>query len=278
VGNTTSGAGGSGGGAVLLASNQNIVVFPSGVVDAKGGMGGAGTIFQTGQGNGGSGSGGAIRMIASQISVQGLGQLLAGGGNGVAAGGQGRIRLEAPSISISGTAVVDVPPSLSVPSFLFPPASTPKLRGSLVGTHPVPTDPTSDGNPDVTLTGCASVAITVEAENIALGTGVKVRIVPEAGPAITALTSGLTGTFQTSTAITAPVTFPTGVSHVQLTASVSLAGMARGATAVLPPSLKNPKTLSGERVTDIEVSTDASGRSSVIYITESGNRIPVGTR
>ena len=98
-----SGGGGAGGGAILAASSTRIVI--NGQIKADGGNGGV--VW------GGSGSGGAIRLVSNDI--EGAGTLNAGGGDSY--GSAGRIRLEASRFAF--TAAPAQPPQKPHPMASF---------------------------------------------------------------------------------------------------------------------------------------------------------------
>lgn len=159
-------AGGAAGGAILIASSGDIRV--DGTISANGGSGSAG-----------NGSGGAIRLVANNVT--GTGTLRAEGGQNVQTGGSGRIRIEAAQ-------TIDFPDlgipfwTSSTPGPIFPPPGSPTLRAASVDTTPVPADPEAGiSTTDVDLATDQPVTINIEATNIPVGTTVQVLFVPEHG-------------------------------------------------------------------------------------------------
>ena len=143
---TKSGGGGAGGGAILIASNNSLTV--TGTIAANGGgsfHGGCNSCPASG------GSGGGIRIIADEVTINGaLRALQAGTGDCfVRKGGLGRIRVEGNTVSATDPGdplfVQDLP-TFTFPPGVFPPGMSPKLRATIVddGTIPppeVPADP-----------------------------------------------------------------------------------------------------------------------------------------
>ncbi|MEZ6186473.1 MAG: hypothetical protein R3F62_15870 [Planctomycetota bacterium] len=210
--NETSG-GGAGGGALVIASSG--VLRLDGAITADGGWTG-------GNGNqpvarGGAGSGGSLRLIAAR--VEGIGSLSALGGADAAGfrTSPGRIRIEA--FRRAGPATSNPAAEISTPGSVFPPPTTPSLRLTQIDGVSVAATPTGAFEvPDVAITATAAVTLNLEATNVPLGTTLALVIRAEDGSQITATSTPLTGTLQSSTA-TAQVTFPSGFSRVFVTAS-----------------------------------------------------------
>ncbi len=212
--------GGAGGGSIMIGSSTRVVVNNVGAnsITAAGGNSPA-----PGWYCGVGGSGGAIRLIASEVS--GPGGLWAKGGedcNGCPRGGDGRIKVEAFTIRLTGSVAPAY--SNSLPNPVFPPSNAPVLRATMVKDQPVPADPRAklDGlapnGADVTIADSNTVTIQIAASNIPPGTTVNVRVVPTSGESFTVVSTSLTGTLESSTA-TAQVTFPRGFCAVQLRAN-----------------------------------------------------------
>ena len=194
------GNGGAGGGAILIAANGCIDIAAGATISARGGNGGAAA--------GGGGSGGAVRLMAGTIS--GNGHLIATGGTaggvGVGDGGMGRVRLEAGTIEFTGTA--EPAATHGTPDFVFQPNSTAVLRLIGVNTSVVPADPAAAiFTADLSTRNSDSVVLTIEGKNIQTGITVTVHVRPEAGAALSFVSTPLTGTFAASVA-TAEVQLP----------------------------------------------------------------------
>ena len=202
--------GGAGGGALLIASSGLISV--GGRILADGGQGGHG-----GRGgchdyfHGGSGSGGAIRLVAPLI--QGSGVLSARGVDPVTGGcrgggsGNGSVRLEAfqhrSAFTIRGIHTNSAP----VDTFLPPPRS---LRVVSIAGKPAPANPSGSFEaPDVVINSGSAVPVEIEAHYIPVGTVVKLHLLSLDAADQVVETSPLLGTLESSTA-TATVTFPPG--------------------------------------------------------------------
>lgn len=262
------GGGGGGGGAILIASSGAIVV--TGAVTARGGTGGKGNIY-----SGGSGSGGAVRFIANTIRGNGVISAAGGdrqggynwdyyGGNGA----PGRIRLE--TYILERTAQTDpVASTISKPKSVFV-ANLPTLTITSIGGTPVPGGSTgSFETPDVTLPSVTTnpVTLNISAVNVPVGTTVSITVVPKSGESSTFTSTPLSGTDAGSTA-TVDINLPTGV-----TASIQAS-----ATFTVQQTASNPTPIyaEGEKVLQIKVASAIGGKSSVLYITESGREVPAG--
>ena len=289
--------GGGGGGAILIGANTSISV--SGSIVANGGVGGKVAYRAAG------GSGGAIRLVADYVA--GDGELRAlGGESGSADGGEGRIRVEGNTVNLT-----DPGDPLFVedtPGFVFPPAGTPKLRATALNAVDVPDDPEGviddPVDVDVNINTCDSITLEIEAENVPLDTTVDVRVVPASGYSSVFTSTPLAGTYESSDA-TADVSFPAGYSVVQLRAEFETGGgkyygmsetyrpqrlrelvivaAANIIAAVMqdsssPAVIHDLRTLSGERVTKMQYAGGAHGGGRVVYVTETGRRIPVDIR
>ena len=195
----TGSGGGGGGGAVLIASSGTLTL--NGSITARGGLGGPDA---TGAPSGGSGSGGAVRLVAT--AVTGSGGIDVHGGQGAS---PGRIRVEAltNTATLGGGAVggitVGSPDAIAV--------NVVGLRIAAVAGVPAPADPQgSYAAPDVILppgtTGPVTIAL--EAREIPLGTTITVTATPLSGPPVSAVSTPLVGTPAVATA-TATLALPT---------------------------------------------------------------------
>lgn len=244
--------GGGGGGAILIASSGSITV--TGSITANGGNGIDEYLCEY---NSGGGSGGAIRLIANNISGNGYVGAIGGQScsrNGLR-GGQGRIRIEAYTNNIPFS---DPPYSYGLPTSVFV-ANTPILSiTSIAGTN-VPASPTgSYSQPDMMLPSTTTnpVAVNVFAANIPIGTSVKVRAIPQYGSENTAI-STLSGSSSSSTA-TVNVNLSTTYSNVVTAESTfTIVGM----------------YYDGEEIDKVRVAATMGGRSETVYITKSGKEI-----
>ncbi len=261
-----SSGGGGGGGAILIASSGTINI--TGALTADGGAGGNyGWCCYTFNGNGGGGSGGAIRLIADILKGEGMISATGGaGGTGGysagGAGGAGRIRIEVNTISRTSNTT---PPYVfgGAPIAVFP-TIKPSLNITKIGGIAVPSIPTGTfSSPDIVLptTTANPIAVVVEASNIPSGSTVTVTIVPEFGQPSSA-TALLSGTDSLSTA-TVQSTFSTRTINIVMAA----------ATFTLTASNSMPLYAEGERVVKMKVASVLGGKSSIIYITESGKEV-----
>jgi hypothetical protein len=137
--------------------------------------------------NGGTGcrggSGGAIRLVADQVTGLGLLQC-----NGFNNGGKGRIRIEANTVTYDGTTDPVYVPQVGIPgnvAVIWPPSDAPAVRVTTVAGQPVPTDPRGSFGPpgDLALATSTPVEVLCEGTNIPVsGWKVTVRVVRKSGP------------------------------------------------------------------------------------------------
>lgn len=263
--------GGGGGGAILIAVSETINLTGTVVADggSGGGVGGVGGVWL--QGAGGGGSGGAIRLVAT--SITGNGFLYARGGCNVtlgcrsydSQGSVGRIRLEADTISFTGTSTpartTDVPGPVALPN-------PPGIRITAIAGTPVPEQPT--GTKDVTFATAPQNPAKVDfaTTNIPPGNTIKLRVMPANGDPVEALSPAITGTTANGTA-SVNINLPTGASTLQAITSFTVA-VAMGETL--------SRYAQNERVERVEIaSTLGRGESTATLITASGRRheVPV---
>lgn len=265
-GNTFAGAGGGGGGgAILIASSSTLTI--SGNVVADGG--GGGTVANNAYSGGGAGgSGGAIRLVAT--SVVGNGSLFARGGctrDGdcypyVWAASVGRIRIEGETITFNGTsnptASRDVPAPVTI-------ANAPALRISAIGGVSVPETPTGVNDVRFDTAPTNPVRVDFTTNNIPPGNTVLLRVVPESGNVVQALSPAISGTTANGTA-SVSVNLPTGASTLQAIASFTVA-------VAMGEALSNYAY--GERVERVEITATLGAPSMATLITVSGKRAQV---
>ncbi len=265
-------SGAGGGGAIVVASSTKITV--TGAIHANGGPGNDSATFGGCGFAGTRGAGGAIRLVAPQITGSGGTLSAAGGPTGfpcfVSPGGDGRIRLEA--FTTTGLSVT------STPAFSFSPApgpvtaaSTPALINlptltiTSVGGVAAPGIPTgSYGTADVSLAPGTTnpVSFTLTAAHIPVGTVFTVRLLPQSGTFTTVPSTPSSGTFATSSA-TASVNFPIGqVSVLNAFASFTLPQLA----SLLP-------WIEGEPVERVLVAAEYGGPSTLTLVTRSGKEL-----
>ena len=126
-------------------------------------------------------------------------------------GSEGRIRLEAFNHAFTGGSFPR--PHFSRPGLVFPPTAVPSVRVTNLAGINVPSNPTgSFDTPDVTINEAGEVLLAIEAQNIPLGTIVKLSLYSEAGPCPLVDSTPLDGTFEQSTA-TASIQIPHGFSR-----------------------------------------------------------------
>ncbi len=278
--------GGGGGGAILIASSGTISLTggTAGGINARGGDSGdvAGT---NAGGRGAGGSGGGIRLVATAIT--GNGSLLAEGGcsrlngnirqscgyagtstaspNSTSAhhgGSPGRIRLEADSVTYTGTSAPDY--KVAVPGSVFI-AAAPAIRIASIAGQPVPAALT--GSADVVLPAATTgpVEIVFETTNVPLGNAVTLRLVPAYGNPTEVLSPAITGTLEKgSTSII--TTLPQGPSTLQAMTTYTVP-LAMG--EALSQYAQN------ERVEKVRLTVAMGGAPSARLITVSGKEYDV---
>ena len=266
-------SGAGGGGAILIASSTRINI--TGQVRANGG---ADTFTSTPiNASGGPGSGGAIRLVAPEIT--GTGGLLAIGGTGGSAGAasDGRIRLEAFTVGFNGTAA-PTPSVANAPGPTSPAgspalANVPTLAIASIGGVTVPSMiAASYFAPDMALapgtTNPVPVVLTATNTPVGAPTEITLRMIPQ-NPGTAANTvipaTDHTGTFASSTA-SVNVTLPVG----QVTVMQAFAGMTlTGQTASLFP------LIDGEPVERVMVTASPGEASTLSLVTKSGRQVRV---
>lgn len=261
--------GAGGGGAIVLASTTKITVTSTGTITARGGDHASAFVSNIQQ-TGGVGSGGAIRLVAPQITNQGI--LAAAGGRvlpqAFEVGGIGRIRAEAfvfgPFAATFPATSIALQPgpvtNASTPALV----NLPTLAFTSVGGVAPPAAPTgSFTTADVTLppTTTNPVSVTLTATNTPAPTTYTIKLLPQfASPISQTVNSG--GSFAISTA-TANVTFPNGVvSALQAFAGFTL-------TASLAP------IIDGEPADQVLLAAGYGEPSTLTLVTKSGKEIPV---
>jgi hypothetical protein len=270
--------GGGGGGAILIAVSGTFTLASTGAVVSNGGT--SGGTNGTGRGyEGAGGSGGAIRVLATLFT--GSGALTAKGGcafstgttpsfcgsdNYNTLGGSiGRVRVEADSITYSGTAspayIADTPSAIFV-------SSIPTLRIASIAGSNVPANPT--GNADVSLPANLTNPVTVnfETTNIPPGSTVELRVVPAYGAVVKALSPAITGS-NASGNTSVSVSLPQGPSTLQAITSYTV-------TVAMGESLS--RFAQNERVEKVEIVAGVGkAESTARLITVSGKSFEVPT-
>lgn len=196
------GGGGAGGGAVLIASSTSITI--TGVLNARGGIGGG---CVNANGIAGGGSSGAIRLMANAISVPFGAEILVDAY--VVNGSAGFARLESFQLTLAGT--IAGPHTTSTPNAVALPATGPSLANVVsVGGIAVSGNPFVF--PSVTINTSSAVPVVIQAQNVPVGSIPKLTILSETGPDQIITAPALQGTFQSSTS-TVNITYPPGGSR-----------------------------------------------------------------
>ena len=260
--------GGGGGGALLIASSTKITVASTGVISATGGAG-ALNLFGSCGGRGGSGSGGAIRLVAPQILGNGSIAALTPGSSCIPDQATGRIRMEAFTNTLSGT-INPVPSLVASPSPVTATSNpalinVPSLTITSIGGVAVPAIPAgSYSTADLSLPAGTTnpVSVILTATNTPLNTTLTMKLIPTTGNPSLFPVSTLSGTPSLSTA-SSDVTFPSGqVSVLNAYASLTI-------TAGLFP------LIDGEEVERVMVAGGVGTSAPPVLITKSGKEVPV---
>lgn len=262
------GGGGGGGGALVIASSGTISL--TGQILCQGGAGA--TAIAPGVSASGGGSGGAVRLIASAITgTNGMVNVaggLGGAGQGIGGNGSaGRVRVEAFTNSLAvnlGTSTIGVISSGAPSSVTLP--NAPSLRITAIGGVAAPVSPSGSFIvADVVLPPTTSNPVTVSlaATNIPVGTTVIVAVKGLYDAASSTPSTPLAGSTASSTA-SASVTIPTNEpSVVGASASFALAAMTGGA----------PVYVDGREVERVRVTATTAGPPTVAYVTRAGHEI-----
>lgn len=249
--------GGGGGGALMLVSSGTVEL--TGSINAKGGNAGStnnGTCTQNLDygGSGGGGSGGAVRILASAFIGGGTVNVTGGSGgcnanswNGGGNGSAGRASIET---LVGGT---------------FNPGVLPSLTFTSIGGVAVPSNPTGVGDVVLPDTVANPVSVAIAASGIPVGTVVKVILNQPYGGNITADSSPLSGTLQSSTA-TASINIPPGATVLMGSTTYTLT-LAMGEALSIYAK--------GETVEKVRLSATLSGPTLATLITVSGKEFEV---
>lgn len=166
--------GGGGGGAILIASNTKITIINTCTagIYARGGYGSC---------NGGSGSGGAIRLVAPIVS--GVGNIDVSGGSdcGSRGGSQGRIRIDCTddfayrSLNLVGSF------SRGSQMFVFQ-TNTVQLDITSAAGQSIPVGTTNSVTVSLALGSPTNQIVTLQASNLTSNQPVRIAVVPDTGP------------------------------------------------------------------------------------------------
>ncbi|MDS4060339.1 MAG: hypothetical protein RKP73_17480 [Candidatus Contendobacter sp.] len=259
--------GGGGGGALLIAVSGKLTL--SGTIIANGNIAGQSDLDNSGMGRGGSGSGGAVRLVATTLagagSVNALGgkPCSAGSSSCVGQGGYGRVRLEAEIVqhTISSSPGYAFTQTLG-PVFL---PNMPGLAIISVGGFPVPPQPT--GNADVTLPLDVPnpVTIAVESHGVPAGSVVRVRVVPRTGAPVSTDSPPTVGTLETAAA-TVALNIPEGASVIEAETTFTI-------TAALNQRLA--PYAQGEPVERVRLTAEPGRPATMVLLTATGREVEV---
>jgi hypothetical protein len=221
--------GGGGGGAILIAAPNQIQI--TGTLQSLGGGGEYGFVSCS-SAWGGGGSGGAIRLVCSQLV--GNGRINVSGGMGIGwqtcggwqvyfgSGGAGRIRLDVLDNSFGGT-ISGIASSGFQPVLNSGTGATAQLVVSSVGGVPISSSPSGIlAIPDAILSAQQNnpIPVVVNCANLPLNSQITVSVKPMNGSAVSATGYNNTGTLASSTA-TVSIVIPRGGGLIYATAATS---------------------------------------------------------
>ena len=219
-----------------------------------------------------------MRLIANTIT--GSGALSAAGGAGqyiqyatstgscalgtAARGGDGRVRVEAYTITLTGTAsptvvATFVPGQVTIPSL-------PTLSIASVGGVAAPTFPTGASDVALPFNITNPVEVVLSATGIPVGTVVKVTVTPYTGMVAGVTSSPLAGTTSSSSA-TASITLGGGHSVVAAAATFTVTQAAAMGIAV-------PELYAGEPVESVRLAATYGGHATWFAVTRGGREVP----
>jgi hypothetical protein len=220
VTNDIGGIGGAGGGAIRIASTTQISV--TGTINASGGSNGNAPTGTLAGCPSGSGSGGAIHLVAPAISGNGVLIAISGGGNYSSQTPTGIIRLSVNSAT--NTSGFSANPAVIQSALYLPPANStlplPSLTITKVNGVAVPAQASGQYlTPDVTIAATGAVTVNLAAANIPLGTVPTLRITASSGGDTTLSCTALAGLAVSASTSTCSATFPFAVSIAGVRAS-----------------------------------------------------------
>jgi hypothetical protein len=225
----------------------------TGTINAAGGNSGVTascSVATTCGASGGGGSGGAVRILASNIS--GAGTVNVSGGaagasnvNGVTNGGAGSIGRVRYDVMSAGTLTLSGLPTLTITSVagIAAPATPTGLQDIVL--------PENTPNP---------VAVTLATTGVPAGNVVTLTLTPKRGAATIATSTALTGSTAGATA-TANIDVPTDISTLSAAVTYTV-------TVAMGEALSN--FAQHERVERISVSATVGGKSRAMLVTASG--------
>jgi len=246
--------GGGGGGAICIASSGAIIVEPTGRIWANG------TAPPNGYSSS-SGSGGAIRLVASRLQMAGYITAQAPYSEP-----RGMIRLEAPFEALSYTGSSNPPPVISSINAAITTTAQPALNILSVGGFPVPSYAGARVDAaDIVLPSSLPdpINVVVVASNIPVGSQVTATFGAGSG---TVTPGTLAGTFASSTATITISGLGRSGSVTYLYVSTVFAP-APGAAAANPAGV--------DHVADVRVTTGMGAPSSYAFLRADGSEIPL---
>ncbi len=195
------GSAGGGGGALLLAVGGTLEFLNSGYINAIGGNPQPFTSI-----NGGTGSGGMVRLVATRLRAT---------SNSVVYTGTGRVRLEAYSFLNPGFPSTTGSVSRGAPNALFLGPNAPGIRVTTVAGVAVAAEPTgSFFFPDVVVTSPGPASIALTTKGIPAGTVLDLKLMPEVGSVIQVTSTPVVVDGDGNGTATATASFPAGHTRI----------------------------------------------------------------
>jgi uncharacterized protein with beta-barrel porin domain len=203
-------------------------------------------------------------------TITGSGTLSAQPGSAISygggTGGNGRIRLEATTLSFTGSTTPLTVTSLPQP--VFPSTGQPALAVTSIGGMSAPANPVGSvlAAPDVLLpVGTTNpIAVVLTASNVPIGTTVQLTATPQSGNRTTASCALLDGS-QASSSCTASISIALTQTNIPTASAVFPLVASAG---------EGPVYAEGEKVKWVRVASVLGGPSTVTYITATGKEVP----
>ena len=239
---------------------------------------------------GGSGSGGAVRLVATHLLGNGGINVLGGstwfnwtdgyyGQQGGTAGGSGRIRLDSSENSFSGSVAGSITRGFQP---IIIPAANQAVSLAIKSIAGVAASTAPSGalaNPDVIIPAQQTnpIPVLVNCTNIPLNTEISVVVQPANGSDVQAVGINNAGTTASSTA-TVSLNIPRGGGIIYAKAVTGIAGSASNNTSRNEKAASYAQTgltADGERFAKVETKATLGGKQETTLITASGKRYPL---
>jgi hypothetical protein len=251
--------GGGGGGAIVIASSTSLTVASGALISANGALGdGVSGGLSPG---GSSGSGGAMRLVANVLTVNGRLEAVS-----AHVDQPGVIRLEAPAgaLTYNGTSKPLPILSTTINPVVVPDSSTPALNIASVGGYPISYTAGRVDSVDLILPSAITdpISVGVQAKNVPVGTQVNLSVSGSSGMTFTPGT--LSGTQASSTATVAV----SGLSRTNVSYLIATVEFA------LPPNVAAFNPGGADHVATVRIDAAAGAKPKLIFLRKDGTVIP----